>query len=44
MNRDVWNIKDVIGLGILAVIILVFILLSVYDWICEKIDSWKNKK
>jgi len=40
----VWNMKDVIGLTILGAFFTMLILVFVYSWICDKIDSWKRKR
>jgi len=40
----VWNMKDVIGLIIFGVIILVIGVMFLYAWIVDSINAWKRKR
>ena len=39
-----WNMKDIIGLSILGLIIVVFVILLLIAWIQNKIKAWKRKR
>ena len=40
----VWNMKDIIGLSILGLIIVVFAILFLIAWVQDKINAWKRKR
>jgi hypothetical protein len=40
----VWNMKDIIGLSILAIGIIGILLLFFIAWIQDKINAWKRKR
>jgi uncharacterized membrane protein len=40
----VWNMKDIIGLIIIGIIILVVGAMFLYAWIVDSINAWKRKR
>jgi len=40
----VWNMKDIIGLSILGLIIVVFAILFLIAWVQDTINAWKRKR
>lgn len=40
----VWNMKDIIGLIIFGLIILVAGVMFLYTWIVDGINAWKRKR
>lgn len=40
----VWNMKDIIGLWVFGIIVVVLALVFAYAWIADKINEWKRKR
>ena len=40
----VWNMTDIIGLGISGLIIVVVAILFLIVWVQDKINAWKRKR
>ena len=40
----VWNMKDIIGLSILGLAIVVIAILFLIAWVQDKINAWKRKR
>lgn len=40
----VWNMKDIMGLWVFGIIVVVLALVFAYAWVSDKIDSWKRKR
>lgn len=40
----VWNMKDIIGLSILGLILIVGAILFLIAWVQDKINAWKQSK
>ena len=40
----VWNMKDIIGLSLLGLIIVVVSILFLIAWVQDKINVWKRKR
>lgn len=40
----VWNMKDIIGMWVFGIIVVVVALVFTYAWIADKINEWKNKR
>jgi small-conductance mechanosensitive channel len=40
----VWNMKDIIGISILGLIIVVVAILFLIAWVQDKINAWKRKR
>lgn len=40
----VWNMKDIIGLWIFGIIVVILALVFAYAWIADKINEWKRKR
>jgi preprotein translocase subunit SecF len=40
----VWNIKDIIGLIIFGILILILGSMFIYAWIVDSINEWKRKR
>ena len=40
----VWNMKDIIGLSILGLLIIVIAILFLVAWVQNKINAWKRKR
>lgn len=40
----VWNMKDIIGLWIFGIIVVILALVFAYAWIADKINDWKRKR
>jgi Ca2+/Na+ antiporter len=40
----VWNMKDIIGLSLLGLIIVVVSVLFIIAWAQDKINAWKQKR
>lgn len=43
-NIYVWNMKDIIGIWIFGIIVVILALVFAYAWISDKINSWKRKR
>jgi uncharacterized membrane protein len=40
----VWNMKDIIGLWVFGILVVVIALIFLYAWVADKIDSRKRKR
>ena len=39
----VWDMTDIIGLWIVGIVIVIAIIIFIYAWVSDKINSWRQK-